>query len=177
MRISLVKQIEHKYLFRIIEYDLIYREGIIRSAQRAFGNSMDSYWAVRYLDKCNKTFIAVFDNKVVGAVMIGYIKLHDSLHAEIGYIFVDPDYRHMGIGSALLSKAIEFLKENGIKAVWALTSPRNIATRFLFKKFGFKEFANPRELKEILRSKDIGKLLYRMVYWRGDVILYLPLIK
>ncbi len=162
-------------LLRVIEYDPRYREQVFELANRAFNYSRDSYWASRDLDKCDKAFIAIVNGKVVGAVELGYIRLRDGLHAQVGYIFVDPDYRHMGVGSALLERSIEFLRKKGVKAVWALTSPNNEATRALFRKFGFREFTNPRELREMLSSRDIGKLLYKMVYWKGDIILYLPL--
>lgn len=172
---SLVEQIKKKHALRIIDYDPRYRNKVASLAERAFGYTKDSYWATRDLDRCDKAFLALINDKVVGTVELGFIKLKDGLHAQIGYIFVDPEYRHMGIGSMLVSKSLEFLSEKGVKAVWALTSPNNTATRALFRKFGFHEFYNPMELRKLLSKRDIGKLLYKMIYWRGDIILYKPL--
>jgi len=175
VHISLVERLHRRHLVKVVDYEPKYREQVIQLANRAFNYSKDSYWASRDLDICDKAFLAIADNKVVGTVELGFIKLRNSMHAQVGYIFVDPDYRHVGVGSALLSRAIEFLKEKRVKAVWALTSPQNFATRSLFKKFGFREFTSPKELKKILSSKDIRKLLYKLVYWEGDIILYLAL--
>lgn len=175
MYTNLVAKVHGKHLIKIVDYEPKYREEVIQLANRAFNYSNDSYWASRYLDKCDKAFLAIVGNKVVGAVELGLIRLRSGVHAQVGYIFVDPDYRNIGVGSALLSKAIEFLRRSGVKAIWALTSPKNFATRHLFKKFGFREFLSPGELEGLLSLREIKKLLYKLVYWEGDVILYLPL--
>ncbi len=59
--------------------------------------------------------------------------------AEIHEIFVDPDFRGKGIGTALINKAIEYAKKNGrnIVELWVGVENKN-AIEF-YKKLGFEE--------------------------------------
>ncbi|AIJ05482.1 GCN5-related N-acetyltransferase [Methanocaldococcus bathoardescens] len=65
--------------------------------------------------------------------------------AEIHEIFVDPDFRGRGIGTALINKAIEYAKKNGrnIVELWVGVENKN-AIEF-YKKLGF-------EKKEIVKE-------------------------
>lgn len=144
-------------------------------AKRAFNGSMDSYWATRYIDRCDKAFVATINDKIVGVAELGVKRFKSGLYAQIGYIFVDPDHRKRGVGTKLLEASLEYLKSIGVDAAWALTDKDNIATRRLFKKMGFQEFKSPKELRGILSRRERFSLLRWMIYWVGDVILYKPL--
>ena len=70
----------------------------------------------------------------------------------------------------LIIKAEEFFNEKSAIAVWALTSPDNIAARRLFSSLNYEELTLNDVIRE-LGSKDAEKLLRRMIYWEGDIIL------
>jgi len=165
---------KHKTIL-VREYKLKDKSKIEILAKKVFNGLMDSYWAVRYLDKCDKAFIAQINGRIVGVVELGIKRLKSGLHGQIGYIFVDPDYRNIGVGSKLMDKSLEFFSSKNVIHAWALTDKDNFATRGLFKKFGFREYHNPKELRTFLAKSDIFRLLKWMVYWVGDVILYKPL--
>jgi len=58
------------------------------------------------------TFVAEFNNKIVGFVRF-YMPT-----GELASIFVDPHYARMGIGSALMNRAVAEAKERGLTSFW-----------------------------------------------------------
>ncbi|MGQ4891553.1 MAG: GNAT family N-acetyltransferase [Candidatus Njordarchaeia archaeon] len=147
---------------------------ILKLARKAFGDTPDARWAVSNLKRCVKVYLAIVRNKVVGAIQLEVSRLSEGLHGQIGYIFVDPDYRGMGIGSILVKRALEYFRSIRAKAVWALTNPSNTSTRILFSKFGFREITF-QQMKKMFNKDDLKILLRDLYYWAGDVILYLEM--
>ena len=172
-RVDLIYMLESKHRSLIIrEFRTEDKPEVELVAKKVFNGSMDSYWSVRYLDKCDKAFVAQLNGKIVGVVELGIKKLKSGLHGQIGYIFVDPNYRRIGVGSKLLEKSLEYMVSKGVEHVWALTDKDNLATRALFKKFGFTEYSSPKDLRKFLPKSDIFRLMRWMIYWVGDVILH-----
>ena len=159
----------------IREYSPNDKSKIEKLAKSAFNGSSDAYWSVVGLERSDKTLVAEYNNEIVGVIEIEILTLNRERHGHIGYIFVHPKYQKRGIGSLLLEKALSYLKEKNVKTVWALTSPSNKPTRNLFHKFQFEEIYNIKELRKFLSGKAVKKLLRRMVYWSGDIILKLNL--
>ena len=92
----------------------------------------------------NSTIIAKCDDKIVG-VLQWYIKEEpDDGVAEIEEVFVSKEYRRSGIGSLLVSSAIDFIKKYFIKLrckpriIFLLVGKDNVAARKLYEKHGFK---------------------------------------
>lgn len=56
------------------------------------------------------SFIAVIDNKIVGAVLAG----HDGRRGYIHHLAVLPNHRRQGIGGLLLKNSLSKLKDSGI---------------------------------------------------------------
>ena len=140
-------------------------------AKKAFNGSRDSYWSIKNIKNCDKVFVAEVNGEVVGVVEIEFSTLSDGLHGQIGYIFVHPNYRGLGVASRLLEESIRYIKLRGAKHVWALTTSDNIATRFLFKSNGFSEISF-KDMSKKLSKRDLMKLLRDMYYWPGDIIIY-----
>ena len=144
---------------------------VVQLARKAFGDTPDSRWAVSNLKRCKKVYLATIGDNIVGVVQLEVSRLSNGLHGQIGYIFVDPDLRGMGIGSILIERALRYFESINAKAVWALTNPSNVATRILFSKFGFREITF-QQMKKMFSDKDLKILLRDLYYWAGDVILY-----
>ena len=143
---------------------------IAEIAAKAFKNGPDAYWAVIGFKHAQRTFVAEVSGKIIGAVEIEVIRLGAHRHGHIGYIFVDPLFQRKGVGSMLAKKAEDFFMSKNAVASWALTSPDNEGARKLFKRLGYEELTVNdvvRELGEI----NAEKLLRRMIYWEGDIIL------
>jgi putative acetyltransferase len=96
-----------------------------RSARRArFLNQLDNDRAA--------SFVALADNRLVGGLGID---LHSGV-AELG-MFVAPDARASGIGSALMQACVDWARAAGAHKVILEVWPHNFAARALYSKFGF----------------------------------------
>lgn len=97
--------------FRSFEYELSNKDAIIR--------------------------VAVSDNQIIGYVCIRSIL--DATH--VLDLAVDPKFRRIGIGSMLVSRALQYLKRNkpDLKVVTLEVRESNIAAIRLYEKFGFRE--------------------------------------
>ncbi|MCD6372901.1 MAG: ribosomal protein S18-alanine N-acetyltransferase [Thermococcus sp.] len=90
-----------------------------------------------FLENNPDTFlIAEYNGRVVGYVM-GYLR--PDLEGHIMSIAVDPAYRGMGIGSALLSEVIERLIKKGARYIGLEVRVSNLSAIALYEKFGFKK--------------------------------------
>lgn len=58
---------------------------------------------------------------------------------EIHEIFVHPNYRRMGIGSALLERAIEYVEGRGRDLIGLWVGVKNFSAKEFYKKKGFIE--------------------------------------
>lgn len=71
-------------------------------------------------------FVAEVDGRVVGWCTFGKSRDKDALRqtGELHGIYIHPDYIGKGLGSRLMEKAIEILKEQGYKkaTLWVLTT-------------------------------------------------------
>lgn len=96
-------------------------------------------WSEQALTDAHKTgthfFVAVKDKKVLGYVGISAI-------IDEGYITniaVFPEYRNMGVATALLQKLFEFQKEKGLFFISLEVRESNYNAISLYQKLGFKE--------------------------------------
>ncbi|MDR0934891.1 MAG: ribosomal protein S18-alanine N-acetyltransferase [Erysipelotrichaceae bacterium] len=100
----------------------------------------DSSWNLEAVENeiCNNPFSiskCIFMNNVMCGFIIYWITF-DS--ATIVQIAVDENYRKLGLGSALMSTAIEDLKSRRVKNVTLEVRVNNLSAISLYEKFGFK---------------------------------------
>ncbi len=89
----------------------------------------------KYIKRNPKTcFIAKESNKVIGVILSG----HDGRRGFIHHTAVDCAYRNKGIGTALVNKAIEALKKEGIHKVGFVVFKKNELGNKFWEKLGFK---------------------------------------
>jgi ribosomal protein S18 acetylase RimI-like enzyme len=71
---------------------------------------------------------------------IGFLLLteHTLWLYSIKFVFVDPDYRRMGLATGLLNYAVTLAKKRGARKVWLSANPEDISTVNLYKKMGFE---------------------------------------
>ena len=85
----------------------------------------------------NAYTLVVEDNDKV----IGYINFSIAIdEAELIKIVVDSNYRRQGIASGLISKALEYLQNNGVKIVFLEVRVDNIPAKNLYEKTGFVKY-------------------------------------
>ena len=90
----------------------------------------------KFLPPNGRMMIAKFDEKACG---IGCLKSIDEEIGEVKRMFVDPSFRKIGAGQAILQSLINAARETGYKKV-RLDSPKFMeAAHALYRKFGFKD--------------------------------------
>ena len=88
---------------------------------------------VRFLDRNPDTcFVAERDGRLVGVIMAG----NDGRRGFIYHTAVHPDYHRQGIGSALVSAALETLRSVGITKVALVVFERNQGGNAFWEKQG-----------------------------------------
>lgn len=81
------------------------------------------------------SFIAKDEGKIVGAIMCG----HDGRRGLIHHLAVDTNYRRQGIGTRLLTMALNQLKEAGITKCALFVLKDNQAGEAFYQSQGWKE--------------------------------------
>ena len=89
-----------------------------------------------YGGKREAFFVIEAAGKIVGTVGV---KEENPSEALLRRLFVDPKYRKKGYGSGLLSKAVDFCKTKGYKAMHFRCTDRMSEAMHLCLKKGFKE--------------------------------------
>ena len=84
--------------------------------------------------------LAVADNAIIGALLVGLYKELDSQCVAVYGIKIDESYRRYGIGSHLMQKATEFAESIGINRIFLETRPDNAPALALFNKLGYQVF-------------------------------------
>jgi len=117
-----------------------------------------------FLENNPETFlVAEYNGKVIGYVMA---YLRPDLEGHIMSIAVDERYRGNGVGSALLTEAIEGLIARGARYIGLEVRVSNEKAIKLYERFGF------RKVKRIIGYYSDGEDAYYMLLpaeeWRGS---------
>jgi GNAT superfamily N-acetyltransferase len=90
----------------------------------------------KFLPPHGRLILAVYEDKVCG---LGSLKSINSEIGEIKRMYVDPSFRKIGAGRAILQSLLNAAKETGYKKV-RLDSPKFMeAAHALYRSFGFKD--------------------------------------
>ena len=88
----------------------------------------------RFLNRNPETcFVAENDNRIVGVIIVG----NDGRRGYIYHTAVDQNYRHNGIATKLVNKAISVLKSIGINKTALVVFDRNTVGNSFWEKLGF----------------------------------------
>ena len=144
-----------------------YRNCHIKQAYEAEQICFSNPWTLGDVEDvmCNEAtvfFTAVDCSYTDEDKVAGYVGMYRVLdEGQILNIAVLPQYRKMGVGSALLEKIIEFSRGNGITFLTLEVRESNTAARALYEKFGFYQvgirrdyYTAPKE-NAILMNMDI----------------------
>ena len=107
-------------------------------------------WSINH--KSNKVFIALMDDKVIGYVTAHLVyysnsQYNNNSHCSIDDIMIDEDYRHSGIGNALLEEVKSWSQSEGIKTIQLNVFSKNEKALGFFKNQGFENLFPHSELK------------------------------
>ncbi|MBC9928839.1 bifunctional helix-turn-helix transcriptional regulator/GNAT family N-acetyltransferase [Chitinophaga qingshengii] len=122
---------------------LIYLHGELYAKECGYNFEFESYVCKTFQDflatyNANKdrVFLAIADNKIVGAVAI----LGSSRYlAQLRWFIVHPDYRGRGLGKRLFKEAIAFCREKNYEKVYLMTTSLQNTAIDIYKKAGFRK--------------------------------------
>jgi ribosomal protein S18 acetylase RimI-like enzyme len=83
----------------------------------------------------NKMFIFEIKSKIVGVLLAEFHSDYTYLHTLV----VDRDYRHKGIGKALMNKLEEESRKNKFLTIEAITEEKDIPMQKLFRELDYKK--------------------------------------
>ena len=151
--------IEYKIMTEI-DYDGVY-ELWTNTPGMGINSTDDSREGVEKYIKRNPTtsFVALAEGKIVGAILAG----HDGRRGFIQHIAVLSEFRKHGIASALVSKAMNALEEEGIHKVALLAFKKNELGNSFWDKM---EFTVREDV--YYRNKNIHELEYRANPYRNE---------
>lgn len=92
-----------------------------------------------FISKPKTTFVAVIDNKIVGAAAYKFINTKLKNMAYIDFAFVDPKYHTQHIGTKLYKATIDYLRDQNCDALTALVKEDNVGSWKLLLNNGFKK--------------------------------------
>ena len=81
----------------------------------------------------NTSFVAVEDNKIIGAIMAG----HDGYRGAIRHTAVSEEYRGRGIGRKLVENAVQALKSEDVNKINLVVFESNVSGNAFWEKMGF----------------------------------------
>ena len=92
------------------------------------------HWIATYLQRNpGLSFVAVQGGKIIGAVLCG----HDRRRGYLHHLAVAQEYRRSGIGAALVDKAIDALREKGIRKCHGFVPGENRAALEFWQSIGW----------------------------------------
>ena len=121
----------------IEDYDSLYALWCsTEQSKRALNPVDDSREGIeRYLKRNPNTCFLAYtnDKKVIGVILTG----HDGRRAIIHHMCVHPDFRRLGIAKALVGKAEEALKAEGISKIFGLVFKDNDTANAFWENQGY----------------------------------------
>jgi ribosomal protein S18 acetylase RimI-like enzyme len=135
---------DEKYILDDMLYEAIFQPDESKLLPREIIKQPELYV---YIDNFGKEhdycFVADVDGKIVGAVWVrilaGPVKGYGNIDAETPEFSISllKEYRHKGIGKALMNKMINYLSERGYRQASLSVAKDNYALK-LYEKVGFK---------------------------------------
>lgn len=107
---------------------------------------------VAYLNEGGFLFYASYLNNIVGCVAL---KRLDENCFEFAKLFIDPNYRNLGIATKLIERCISRCKENYARQLWLQTTLRMSQAHQLYYKLGFLDREAPPQMTVLKRTQKI----------------------
>lgn len=116
------------------------REAVFKFCEKtwSWGDYIPEVWDKWLKEKSGRVFIATTDGVPVGITHLSIDKPHE---VWLSGARTDPNYRRMGIATAITKKCLEYAKRKAAKVARLVTESDNIAAQAVIKKLGFKPTA------------------------------------
>jgi RimJ/RimL family protein N-acetyltransferase len=116
------------------------REAVFKFCEKtwSWGDYVPRVWDRWLKAKNGIVFVATIDGVPVGISQLSIDKPHE---VWLGGARTDPDYRRMGVATAITKKCLEYAKQKGAKVARLVTESDNIAAQAVLRKLEFKPVA------------------------------------
>jgi RimJ/RimL family protein N-acetyltransferase len=116
------------------------REAVFKFCEKtwSWGDYIPEVWDKWLKEKSGRVFIATTDEVPVGITHLSIDKPHE---VWLSGARTDPNYRRMGIATAITKKCLDYAKRKGAKVARLTTESDNTASQAVIKKLGFKPTA------------------------------------
>ncbi|MEM9545196.1 MAG: bifunctional helix-turn-helix transcriptional regulator/GNAT family N-acetyltransferase [Bacteroidota bacterium] len=105
-----------------------------------------------YIETGGFLFFAKCDEEIVGCVVL---KRLDEASFEFAKLFIDPNYRKMGIATKLIERCITRCMENEVDSLWLQTTMSMPEAHKLYYKLGFDDKPAPPQMTVLNRTEKI----------------------
>lgn len=104
-------------------------------------------------------------------IPIGFVALEETTKTlfSLQFLFVNPKYRKMSIGTRLLEAAIAAAKEKGASKINLAVYPTKISTIELYKRYGFKEIGKTLFVQGFLPGFSTTNVIKRVILRRNGL--------
>lgn len=140
---------------------VIYRHGKLYGEEYNYGISFETYVGAgmyefykNYDPEMDRVWICEHDNRIVGFVLLMH---RENNAAQLRYLYLEPEYRGIGLGKKLMQLYMDFLKEKGYQSSYLWTTHELYSAASLYKRHGF-------QLTEEKQSTAFGKPLKEQRY-------------
>jgi DNA-binding MarR family transcriptional regulator/N-acetylglutamate synthase-like GNAT family acetyltransferase len=110
-----------------------------------------------YLKTGGFVFFATYKKEVVGCLALKRLSANSF---EFAKLFVNPNYRGLGIGSRLIQRCVTRSKENDATSLWLQTTNSMKAAHQIYYNFGFTDKKPPQEMDVLKRTQKIMGLQF-----------------
>lgn len=127
---------------------LLHLEQQVVEAERPYNNSIKPNNAVYYAmdnlltSESSKVVVAEHNNQIIGT---GYVQIRESKkslihkqHGYLGFMYVSPEFRGLGVNKKIMDTLMLWAKEQGIKDFYLDVYQDNDAAIRAYEKVGFK---------------------------------------
>jgi RimJ/RimL family protein N-acetyltransferase len=113
------------------------REAVFKFCKKtwSWGDYIPRVWDKWLEEKSGRVFIATIDHVPVGITHLSLDKPHE---IWLSGARTDPNYRRVGVATAITKKCLDYAKRKGVKVARLTTESDNIAAQAAIKKLGFK---------------------------------------
>jgi len=109
----------------------------------SWGDYIPKVWDKWLKEKNGRVFVATINGVPIG---ISYLSLDKPHEVWLGGARTDPNYRRMGVATAITKKCLEYAKQKAAKVARLVTESDNIAAQTVAQKLGFKPISEFTEM-------------------------------
>jgi ribosomal protein S18 acetylase RimI-like enzyme len=113
------------------------------------------------------TRLVAYNTEEKNAIGFLYLEENTEWLYTIEFVFVDPKYRNMGLGTGLLKYAIKLAKEKGAKKVNLNVASNSTRAIDLYKKMGFEQIGSTLLVQGYLVGHSISRVIKRVIMGQG----------